>query len=806
MIFGGDVGLITLIVFCIVLYYFLKFSNQKKLSKKHAPIRVATKVDNIDSLNSFNEVKPKQENLTSTSLASQEAIYSEKIETNNRKDIVELQNPSRDLMQSFKDDQDENLVTFTISVGTSEKNSSNVSLGQWIKQGESVRVKEFESNKGFFYFGGKLQAYKAGTYYNSHETEASLVDESLRFEKRDQFYTDSTLSYWPKYIELSPSARGAYLNWLFGERSDPETPIGYVFIYFYGLERRILIDSTEHGTVDDDEFIAIFDELNRLRQIFEEHYAFFNYSTRLIEMMVYLRPYVLKFEYSDISTRYDSLLFKYYLAKQVQAEQPITSELALLWIQCTDEYNLRTPARRCAEEFAILFSEIYLKETKGGLVVKPNKTKLRLDYYPASGTLRGFQLDPIDLPDPSILKAPIKKLANIADQCTDALEQYSRYLGRKGTNKEDIEAILLLPNTLENISKNKLLNEFEVWANEKIDKHAGLVLFSELWSFMGKSLPEKLNKKEIDLLESFLSLGNYSYAPDHRVHKIKPSINGYIVLTHGSINRDHQISSAFNRILLFIRLAVIIAKSDDKLHEKEQALVHKIIDEDEHLTINEKSSLKAYFLWSMHTPPNTVGLKQQIEVMDKTSTANFRKMLIQMTLADGTVEASEIKQLEKLYTMLGIDKSCALSDLHQYGSQKKSDRDVKLVPIPTSSFIIDESILAQHEAETKEVQALLGSIFTEENIVDEQIEPALSSPVLSVTLDKQHNELFKILISKEKWLREEIESICAKFDLLVDGALETINDWAYEVVDAPVFEDDGDIFVDQEIVSELKGE
>jgi hypothetical protein len=59
-----------------------------------------------------------------------------------------------------------------------------------------------------------------------------------------------------------------------------------------------------------------------------------------------------------------------------------------------------------------------------------------LDYYPASGTLRGFQLDTIDLPDPSILKAPIKKLANIADQCTEALEQYSRYLGRKGRIKK----------------------------------------------------------------------------------------------------------------------------------------------------------------------------------------------------------------------------------------------------------------------------------------------------------------------------------------------------------------------------------
>ena len=32
------------------------------------------------------------------------------------------------------------------------------------------------------------------------------------------------------------------------------------------------------------------------------------------------------------------------------------------------------------------------------------------------------------------------------------------------------------------------------------------------------------------------------------------------------------------------------------------------------------------------------------------------------------------------------------------------------------NIILDDSILAQHEAETKEVHTLLGSIFVEENI------------------------------------------------------------------------------------------
>jgi hypothetical protein len=94
----------------------------------------------------------------------------------------------------------------------------------------------------------------------------------------------------------------------------------------------------------------------------------------------------------------------------------------------------------------------------------------------------------------------------------------------------------------------------------------------------------------------------------------------------------------------------------------------------------------------------------------------------------------------------------------------------------------------------------------EENIPEEKIEPMTLGSSLTISLDKQHRVLFETLIDKEKWLREDIETICQKLNLMIDGALETINDWAYEIADAPVLEDDGDIYVDQEIVAELREE
>ena len=50
--------------------------------------------------------------------------------------------------------------------------------------------------------------------------------------------TPDKLDYYPKYWDISPEQRYVYLNWL----SDISKPIeiGYVFLFYYGLERHIL--------------------------------------------------------------------------------------------------------------------------------------------------------------------------------------------------------------------------------------------------------------------------------------------------------------------------------------------------------------------------------------------------------------------------------------------------------------------------------------------------------------------------------------------------------------------------------------
>jgi hypothetical protein len=61
------------------------------------------------------------------------------------------------------------------------------------------------------------------------------------------------------------------------------------------------------------------------------------------------------------------------------------------------------------------------------------------------------------------------------------------------------------------------------------------------------------------------------------------------------------------------------------------------------------------------------------------------------------------------------------------------------------------------------------------------------------------------LAAKSDWPRTELEAIARPLDLMLDGALEVINELAFERTDEPVTEENakGDIEVNQTVLQEL---
>ena len=75
------------------------------------------------------------------------------------------------------------------------------------------------------------------------------------------------LGEYPMYQYLSPEQRRAYINFLASPRNEVED-IGYVFLYLYGLERRLIVDAAKPGEVSDEEQKELIGELLRLNEVF----------------------------------------------------------------------------------------------------------------------------------------------------------------------------------------------------------------------------------------------------------------------------------------------------------------------------------------------------------------------------------------------------------------------------------------------------------------------------------------------------------------------------------------------------------
>ena len=751
-------------------------------------------------------------------------------------------------IDSYDLDDVDSLATFILSSERSKEcsTSSNHTKGRWVTKYESITIHNRTIERGFFYFGGQLEAL-AG-----YGTEPSLIDERLSvsppsaIHSTKAIYSDESLGYWPTYGQLSALCRGIYLDWLASDRTNPHTPIGYVFIYFNGLERRV-IESISIDNVSDDEFIAIYNEAFRLHNIYGKQSSFHNYSVHFLEFMALVRSPLFEerlqaHQVSPPPASSRNLTFKMQLAKTVTLSLPIPATLAWEWLIFSNEYNFRTPARRCESEFKDLFDILYQEAYPNGFTVSPNKTKLTLNYNAASRSIGYVDLTLDDLQDPSILKAPIKKLITVAEQCNDALDAYSRYLGRDSNDKTDIDAILLLPKALIQEQgyqeKYPVIQKFKVWAKSVIQDDEGLTTVKELWGYLNErsshKMPKTFTKKHNEIITSLAELAGFGIVPDQRYHQTGFKPDGYVVLFDSGHGQDFEPSTSFHQISLALRLGAMVATINGYVDKREVDTLLTIIEQDTQLTTIEKASLKAYLLWRLNSPSNMAGLKAKLAVLDDKHISFISRFIISVALANGNVEPSQIKQIEKLYQALGLDKNSVVSDIHHLTSAKKItptfsneaqlknsneqgiDANADISDHNSKTYIFNAELLALYESETGDAKAMLASIFAVDDDMEsdyesqpnEQVDNCSEVDVINESvvkgLDTIHSQLYQQLISKEVWQREEAEVLCESLHLMINGAIETINDWAYDNVDAPVLEENDEVIIDFEIVEELK--
>ncbi|PZO60801.1 MAG: hypothetical protein DCF15_01435 [Phormidesmis priestleyi] len=125
----------------------------------------------------------------------------------------------------------------------------------------------------------------------------------------------------------------------------------------------------------------------------------------------------------------------------------------------------------------------------------------------------------------------------------------------------------------------------------------------------------------------------------------------------------------------------------------------------------------------------------------------------------------------------------------------------------TSDFHLDIVAVRVKQAESAKVNSLLSTIFEEDSIVSivAKSETRIfdNNETFTSGLDKLHTRFLGILAQQHSWNRAALESKAAELNLLLDGALEVINDTAFDVCDEPLTDGEDPINLDTDVLEQL---
>lgn len=697
--------------------------------------------------------------------------------------------------------------------GEDDIDVSVTSKACWVAAGNIVTVAGVTISGGMLYVGKDL-ATVAG-----HEIEPALINPKLRAQVPtgpiDQ------MGYWPSYSRIPELARGGYLQWLAGGRKDPNVQTGFVFLFFYGLERRVLHDLSQDKEAVNQELPAILAEVRRLLSIYGgSSGSFYGYANSFLDIIVtvgardriYRLPAPSQGKYKALTLRH-----KVALGQIAVDGMDLPVEWAYSWLTNDERFFLRTPAKRCPEEFKKLFSAYYAEKFGDGMKLPVNKTKLKTLYRPASASF-GYghvELGDANLPDVTVLEGPLNKLSELAERATEQLDSYSRLLGRSPEKKSSMDALVFLPSQL---WPKDTVQSLKSWLSEV---GADRSVISSVFGKLVKHFPrmEEFTKDRVAAFASVLEEMGVGMEPDVRWGGAVPIEDSNIVLFPiTSDERGVKPSEPYKVATLALHIAAAVTASDGEVSEIEKEHLEEQLERWLHLGQPERSRLRAHLKWLLLLPPTLTALKKRVSVLNEEQKRSIAAFLINVSQVENGVSPNEIKVLAKVYRLFGLDEKTLYSHIHAVATEPVTVKPActgtpsfGVPPKPETKqhagFVLDHNRIAALKADTQRVSAMLGAIFTEEEatevVADAPDDKAEPEGYSIVGLDTGHSELVRLLVSRDSWVRAELEDLASDRGIMLDGALERINEAFIDKYNEPLLDGDDTVQVNKNITREL---
>ena len=684
----------------------------------------------------------------------------------------------------------------------------------WVGPNKEVDVKQLGSLGGMLYYGQGLPSV-AGS-----DVEPALINPKLRVVFPQSGSADR-MPYWPSYSRISEAARGEYLTWLAGGRKAPNVQLGCVFLFFYGLERRIFADR-QYPEVPQ-ESPAILAEVRRLLTVYGSNGSFYSYANHFLNFIVALgtkdRIYTLPTPPQG-TYRLMTLRHKMALGQAAVDGAPLPGNWAYSWLMNDERFWPRTPATRCPDEFQKLFLELYNDNFGDGLKLPVNKTLLKPLYQAASSSFGGRRLELTgagsSIPDVTVLEGPFNKLKGIAERAAETLQPYSRYVGKFPDRKASGEAIALLPTPLWPADIARSLTSWLVQLS--VENSPQVATFGELVQHLPAGLP--LKKDAVAALTSSLEQVGVGMEPDIRWGGPIPTADTKTVFY--SLTKDEvaaKPSPLYSATRLTLQLATTVAVADGTVSPDEQQHLEESLERWLHLSAAEITRLRAHLKWLLVSPPPLAAMKRQITALKDNQKHALAAFLISTAQSNGEVSPAAVKVLTKVYRQFGFDEKDVYSQLHvaatepvsvQMGAPVTGVFSVPPKPVKrkTGEIVLNAERIATLTADSQRVSEILTTIFAEEEQVPEtaaatELEEAPAANSIA-GMDATFSDFVRVLISRDAWTRAELQDLAADRGVMLDGAMERINEAFLDTKDAALLEGEDPIEVNRDIARELQ--
>lgn len=660
----------------------------------------------------------------------------------------------------------------------------------------------------------------------SYDADASTIVMSLPVGVADRAMP---LPYWPRYSDADPDQRAQYLDWMAGGRARPDIAVGYVFIFFYGLERRVLIDGA-------DEDLARA-EVQRLLTIYGGNLSFRRYASDFLAFSALRdgeRPAGTSQAELDERLRplagASATALVTVLAWHHAQNRPLPAEYAAAVVRDVEGAKRSAVVTQSANELLSLF-KIRYRETFGeGLLLEAAKRPLTIEYRPASPSLLelGRKLS-TTVPDVLGRPAQFRRVLALWNDCVDDLRKANAK--KKGAKALDAAGWAALPPELRAEYDHPDQDRWD-GAVAGLPVLAGfhLATIGQLAELTGLERSERLTAAQIKRISARAADVGYATEPDGRV-RAKASDAKNEVLIWRAAPTELPEPKLYAAVFAMLSLAMTVAMADGVFTDEEHEVINSFLAE--LFTLDDAMRVRVDAMKQLMTrdPSRLAAVAKTLRsTRTPAELAKVGAVLVAIAAADGTIADVEEKALRSLYKNLGLPPSELAAAIARTGARLARDGVVQVqdgtlgngsVPIPpppdaAPKLLLDHAAIEAIVADTKDVAAILAEVFDGE--ADEPIpQPAPSAssesrlPIpelprasdtttrLAQGLDVRYHAVLEELLGREEWSAADVRRVAERHRLMPAAILDTINAWSDATLGDFLIEDAGAWKINREL-------